>query len=136
MDTVCYVCHEPTEAQCQCACAAFVHPKCLLKFVQASNYPCCSICKTPIANVRERPPWRRLSRVLRTGSVVLKYPSTVCAILSLLMTCIVGEARCKRALGSDTVDYILHFDMAVSFLPLLFEFCLFWVRSYPTYTLV
>ena len=50
--TPCYICHEPTTETSQCRCKPVVHADCLLRSIRVSKRPHCTICHSPIANLR------------------------------------------------------------------------------------
>ena len=51
---LCYICYEPTTETSQCQCKPTVHADCLLRSIRISKRPHCTICHSPIANLRVR----------------------------------------------------------------------------------
>jgi len=40
----CYICMDPCRTQSPCECKSYVHPACLLKFIEISRNSHCTIC--------------------------------------------------------------------------------------------
>ena len=49
--TACYVCFEDNAPKSQCACNICIHDACLLKTLEYTNKPYCSICEEPYKNI-------------------------------------------------------------------------------------
>ncbi len=86
----CYICHEPTAETCQCTCEATVHADCLLKSVQRSGKPVCTICRGAIRNVRACAQ-RRLSRYVVCFATALGATTFMSCLAALILLALAVE---------------------------------------------
>ena len=118
----CFICLEPGGVPCLCRCRAVAHQKCLLNLCRTRNVLHCTICKSPLQNVK------KVETEVRVFSKKAMTQLSLVALSSLCLAAYVAE-WCLYYTLRDDIFILLGSFVSVLFIVFGFVSVRTWKRS-------